>query len=559
MPKPKELTPDPSLHEVWKNAKKTAEAMAKTAKRTKPFEAMMEEMGKLKFGPELDNYAPLYPDWSKMEAQKTKIEGILEKYKKTVSEQLKAIAAKKVDMPKDIPNRLMKALNEIEEALNTQAASAKSAIESDPELGVKLSKEMAKSGGILTPIVVLQHPDIAKLVVAKLGADADIIKPTKLPIEVILSDTKLLSKMTETPDLRTKVVEEAGFSTVVDEIAEAYAEAAAIIKKDPKQADAQKAAVQKRTEVIVQAAATRGAEELARITKVRTDYKMYQIKCTAEVALAVGALAAGIVSLAAGPFTGGASVILGCISLAKGAVELGTKLGKLSLEAEDFAGRLAGRISTLLERYEKAGGAKVGASEMAVNALNAVFSTTFKTISECGSDNEQLGQKINGLEVAAGDTSTKLNKNLEEQDKFLQYMRKWEQESAKVLTPKQAKAVEKLIDALDSNARSVNQLIESVINYNARVKKMRTSHKSLTQLFQTLSAKEPNWAKFGEVVIKFIVGVGFTVAGTSVVPGPDAFKCMELAKQISDAAGTTISSVTTLKDAYEGVKGLIEG
>src|SRR5882762_7576497 len=114
MPKPKELTEIPTFHETWKAAKKTAEAMAKTAKRTGPFQAMMDEIGKLKFGPELDNWHGLYPDWPKMETQKTKIEDILGKYKKAVAEQLKDIAAKKVDMPKDIPMRLQKALEQIE-------------------------------------------------------------------------------------------------------------------------------------------------------------------------------------------------------------------------------------------------------------------------------------------------------------------------------------------------------------------------------------------------------------------------------------------------------------
>src|ERR1051325_2518156 len=385
MPKPKELTANPTFHEIWKAAKKTSEAMAKTAKRTKPYEAMMEELGKLKFGPELDNWHALYPDWPKMEAQKQKIEGILGKYRKTVTDQLKAISSKQVDMPKDIPMKLSKALDEVENGLNAQAALAQSAIETDPELGQKLSKEMAKSGGILTPIVVLQHPDVARLVAAKIGKDAEIFAPKKLPIEVILSDTSLLKKMTETPDLRAKVAEAADFGKVIEEIADAFIASIAEIKKDPDKAEAQKPIVQKRIDAIVQAAANRGAEELARITKVRTDYTKYQIKSTAEVTLAIAGIIGGIISIAATPFTGGASFIIGTIGLVKASMELGTKLGKLSMEAEDFADRLAGRISSLLKRYEDTSNANVGWREMGTVAVNALFSTTFKSIGECSS------------------------------------------------------------------------------------------------------------------------------------------------------------------------------
>src|SRR5260370_33513417 len=127
MPKPKELTAEPTLRGTWQTAKKTAEAMAKTAKRTTHYDDMMKALGKLSFGPDLDVWPGLYPDWPKMEAQKAKIEGVLAKYQKAVGDTLKSIAAKKVDMPKDIPLKLQKALDGIADGLNEQARLSKTA------------------------------------------------------------------------------------------------------------------------------------------------------------------------------------------------------------------------------------------------------------------------------------------------------------------------------------------------------------------------------------------------------------------------------------------------
>ncbi len=477
MPKPKELTAEPTLRGTWQTAKKTAEAMAKTAKRTTHYDDMMKAVGKLSFGPDLDVWPGLYPDWPKMEAQKAKIEGVLAKYQKAVGDTLKSIAAKKVDMPKDIPLKLQKALDGIADGLNEQARLAKTAIETDGELGVKQSKEMAKSGGVLTPILVLKHPDISKLVIEKLGDDAKIIKPNTLPVEVIVSDTSILKSLTETPDLRAKAAEAGNFAKVINDIYLAYAKAADDIKKKPDSADAQKAIIQKKVEESVYAAAARASAEIERITKVRTDYRKYQVKCTGEIVLSVAGLVAGIVSISAGPFTGGASVVIGCMALAKGAVDLGTKIGKLSLEAEDFAARLGGRISSLLKRYKDESDAYTGGRELVTTATNAVFPTTFKTISECSGDCGQLGDKINHLEVYAGDVSSTLNDLLDKQDTLSKTLKKWEQESAAVLKPNQVAAIMKVIKKLEDNAGEAGTLIKDVIAFNTRVKAMRTRHR----------------------------------------------------------------------------------
>ena len=136
-------------------------------------------------------------------------------------------------------------------------------------------------------------------------------------------------------------------------------------------------------------------------------------------------------------------------------------------------------------------------------------------------------------------------------------MKKWEQESAKTLKPNQVAAITKLIKSLDKNEVEVNSVIEQVIKLNERVKTMRPKHAGLDQAIKQLSAKEPNWAKFGEVFIKLLVGAGYIVTGTSVIPGPDPAECLKVANKIAEVTGALSGTVGTLKELYEGAAELV--
>ena len=73
---------------------------------------------------------------------------------------------------------------------------------------------------------------------------------------------------------------------------------------------------------------------------------------------------------------------------------------------------------------------------------------------------------------------------------------------------------------------------------------------------KTLSAKEPTWAKVGEVLINTSANVEFLVAAN--VAWPDAYKIAETTKAIVDTVGNVAGSLDGAKSLILDAKGVIE-
>ena len=78
MPVPAEIS-KPAFRAIWQTAKKRAAEKAKRLKNESSYSVFSDQL-KLSLGPELDKWPKLYPDVKKMQAQKVKIEGIIDKY-----------------------------------------------------------------------------------------------------------------------------------------------------------------------------------------------------------------------------------------------------------------------------------------------------------------------------------------------------------------------------------------------------------------------------------------------------------------------------------------------
>ena len=436
MPVPAEIS-KPAFRAIWQTAKKRAAEKAKRLKNESSYSVFSDQL-KLSLGPELDKWPKLYPDFKKMQAQKVKIEGIIDKYDR--------FAKKANGVDKKVIKTIKEGLKELRETLDSREERAKELIDSDLDLGLKKSK-----GKQHMPIMVFQHPDISSMVMKEAPKAKDVITVNKLPMIILLDDDSILKKIGDSDDvdalLAQKVRDAAKFDKTIKEIGTMYGKLAEVVRKDPSKFKKAEDLFEKTVEKACQDAADRGGAELVRLTKVRTNYRNYKIKTTVNLTLAITGTVAGAVSLGLAPFTGGASMIVTAIGVAKGAAEIGIQLAKIVMSAEELADKLRGNIQELLKRYQDVKSGTVGATEMAVTLLNAVSPTFFTTIKKCNGLCGDVGDRIDGLEVKAGDTSKKLTEVLDAQEKVTKGLRAWEREAKALLTPKEAKAIEKLFDA----------------------------------------------------------------------------------------------------------------
>ncbi|MCH8035727.1 MAG: hypothetical protein IIC53_01215 [Proteobacteria bacterium] len=545
MPVPAEIS-KPAFRAIWQTAKKSAAEKAKRLKNESSYSVFSDQL-KLSLGPELDKWPKLYPDFKKMQAQKVKIEGIIDKYDR--------FAKKANGVDKKVIKTIKEGLKELRETLDSREERAKELIDSDLDLGLKKSK-----GKQHMPIMVFQHPDISSMVMKEAPKAKDVITVNKLPMIILLDDDSILKKIGDSDDvdalLAQKVRDAAKFDKTIKEIGTMYGKLAEVVRKDPSKFKKAEDLFEKTVEKACQDAADRGSAELVRLTKVRTNYRNYKIKTTVNLTLAITGTVAGAVSLGLAPFTGGASMIVTAIGVAKGAAEIGIQLAKIVLSAEELADKLRSDIRKLLKRYQEVKSGTVGATEMAVTLLNAVSPLHFSTIKGCNGLCGEVGDRIDGLEVKAGDTSKKLTEVLDAQEKVTKGLRAWEREAKALLTPKEAKAIEKLFSKLDGSTKQVGDLIDKVIQLNQRVKRARADHRRLSADLKKLSGKEPTWAKVGEVLIDTSANVAFLVSAN--VSWPDAYQIAESTKAIVDVIGNVAGSLDGAKSLIEDAIDVIE-
>ena len=281
---------EPQLRAIWKQAKKEASAAAAAQKQADAYSGLVKSLS-LSLGPELDRWVTFYGDFPKMKAQTKKIGGILDTYGQSIAAS---------GLHASVTDKLSSGLNDVRSALDLREKTAKNLLESDVDRAIKESK-----GKPATPIVVFKQ-DLADLVMKRAPWAAEIVALNKLPIEVILSDTATLKKVGESNDdgnLGQKVRDAAGFEQVLTDITLAYETYALEVSGDPQAAAAAEKVFETAIQEACQDAADRGGAELARMVKVRADYRKYEIKTGVNLTLAIVGTFAGAASLGLAPFT----------------------------------------------------------------------------------------------------------------------------------------------------------------------------------------------------------------------------------------------------------------
>jgi hypothetical protein len=530
----------PPLRPIWSAAKKTAEAKAKELKEDAKFADLAKRM-KDSLGPDLEAWPKDYPKFDKLKTNKTKIDTTIHNYSETL---------KNAPVNANVKKPLTDALAKIKKAMDERLVEAKEHIDSDLKLGIKESQKKQH-----TPLIIFNQ-DIAKQVNEK--APKANLEAEKLLLEVILSDDKVLKNIPEgldDPVLAKELREAANFHLVIEQLAKLMTDCGASVKSD-KDVPAAEHKFEQGMDKIIEECLNRTAKPVFELTGVRSDYKMYKIKQAASLGASIAGAVGGVVGLAITPFTGGASTILGIISLINAGITIGRQLATLSEEAEGLINRVAVDINTLNKQYESASKTLVGVGEMGKTLVNSTFGPALTTIKGCKGDCDTVTDKINGLTVKTHDEAQDLGKMLTEQSKLQKQLSEFERISKPQLEPAEIQKFTLIDKAVDASAKSVEKLIKDIETLDKRVATCKVSHKILAGALGQIAAKEPTWAQVGEILISAVVAAGFMVGGN--VNTPDPYKCLELVDKINTGLGDALSTLTAASSAAGDLNDLIK-
>jgi hypothetical protein len=530
-----EILGTPPLRKKWKDAKQKAQEAAKKTKETPKLDALQKNTLKESLGPDLDAWPKLYPDWTKLQAGKSKIDSTITTYE---------TAIKNSGLSENIRKLMTAPLTEIKTEMAKRLEKAHELVSSDLKAATKASKKA------IPPIVLVQH-EVAHLVAEKAGATR--LKPVRIYLEIILSDDKVLKNVPAGLDnglLAQKIHDRVGFASLIEDLAH-------LLKTvDKMEVDAAEAKFEAGMDEIIHKVLDRAAEPILELVKVRSEYRMYKVKKGATLALATGGVVASIASLAASPFTGGVSTVAGIIGLFKAVSTLMVEANNLAMGTEEFIGKVTEDLRTLYKQYKKASETVVGVGEIAKVTANSLIGPWITTIKSAKEGCEQAESKNNGLIVKANDEAEKLGQVLTKQEVLYQQLRAYEESNKKLFSPEEVAALLKIQKGIETTAKSVQSLIEAVSKLHGRTEHNKGALVMLHSAMAQLAAKEPTWSKVGQMVAQVAVSAGLMIAGGVNVPEP--MECMKLTKEIAENAGRVLESLESVKDLIEGFNDMLK-
>lgn len=405
---------------------------------------------------------------------------------------------------------------------------------------------------------LFEHKDISPLINAKLSQQQrDALGLGALPISLILADKLVMERLAEAadmPNVQEKVKNAADFGKIVQSIAEVAAQAADIVIDDPTMGKTAEGLIGAAVEEAIIDAGTRALKQVDHFEDIRVDVKKYKVVAAVKVSAGVLGLVAGVVGIALAPFTFGASLVLACAGLWRGAIQLGDQLGKLSLEAEETAGLIADQTISMLDSYEDWKNNAVGAAEVGKELLKVVLPTDLiPTIKGVRGLLGTLNSKTNIIEIDVDELSKTLSqltdKELEATRAFEQFLR----ENRDVLTKKEKDKVEKLLRKIPELRQSVEQAITDVMAMNTRVDKCRHYHEVLTAGYMNLQGKNPIWAVVVNELIPLAADIGIAAGGGIGGAVESLGAVAEAGKKAADSIGLILSVGNDLYDIVDDV------
>lgn len=540
-PSPATILDTSGLRTKWKNAKTLAEKAA-GSKEGSALSKLHKEKMKDSLGPDLEAWPKSYPKYDKLEENKKKLDTKLDAYTKAVKESTLSDPVKKP---------MLTALKEIKEDMNGRLKKAELLIMSDPKLESKLPKNLEEEQTKVIQPIKLFFEDVANEVAQKAGTTK--FKPTSIPLEVILTDERILKHIPNNVQdglLKHEMYDKANRGQIITDLVNLLK---SVDKLDP---NAAKTAFDQGHEKIIEKALERAGEPILRLVKIRAEYRMYKVKKGVTLTLAVGSAMASVAGLAVTPFTGGASTVAGILGLIKSVNIICTEVAGLAATVEGFIDKVTEDIDELVSDYKNVGSTGVGIGETGKTVVNSLIGPAFNTIKDAKKNCDQVNDKINGLETKAHDQATLLGGWMDKQTATDKALKQFEDQNKGKLTPKEAEQLKTIGAKVAQAEKAIPPLLTSIPELYKRVKTNTKTYKELKVAIDTLAAKEPTWAKIAEVLIPVATSVGLMVAGNVGVPEPMEF--LKLAHTVVEDTKRVLEPLETAKDLAEDLVEMVK-
>lgn len=218
--------------------------------------------------------------------------------------------------------------------------------------------------------------------------------------------------------------------------------------------------------------------------KTRKDYKSYKLGAGVSLAIGTCGFVGSIAGVAGSIVSGGATLVLALIGLFRSIVSVVKKIDDLWQEAEGIQTRLVASANNLQHIYNIRGKQALGARSTLETTFNAVLgSACLPSLNALESNCKLWRNKLNGIDVAAGDAAALAVKSLAEAEKL-----------EKLLQGAKTKQAAKALAELTKLRKLIHENLESCHAQSARCKRGRELHWIYDGVVQRLKRDQPEWS-----------------------------------------------------------------
>lgn len=245
------------------------------------------------------------------------------------------------------------------------------------------------------------------------------------------------------------------------------------------------------------------AARWAKFAAKYAQYRSYQIKTGANIAIGVLGTAGLIAGIAA---SHGAGLVIGIIGLARTVSTLLNTCYRAMQDADKVGKDLAKALAILSKQYSSA--ATQAAKEIAGTTLKSILSVDapfIETLPKCQTMFKDWDDKVAGVTIAGREASKAITSLLKACSQAEDEFKKATKAEAKSVYGKLSKAR----DALDKALNEVSDLM-------AKVTKFEKNSPGLKKVLDALQSDNPPFANIFEKVMPVLVSIGIAAAGAGV-------------------------------------------
>lgn len=245
------------------------------------------------------------------------------------------------------------------------------------------------------------------------------------------------------------------------------------------------------------------AERWAKFASKHAQYRKYQIKTGANIAIGVLGTAGLIAGIAASQ---GAGLVIGIVGLARTVSTLVNTCYRAMQDADKVGDALAKSLAILTKQYTSA--AKQAAKEIAGTTLKSILSVDapfIETLPKCQTMFKDWDDKVAGVTIAGREASKAITGLLKACNQAEEIFKNASKAEAKSAFAKLSKARE----ALDKALNQISDLM-------AKVSKFEKNAPGLKKTLDALQSDNPPFANIFEKVMPVLVSIGIAAGGAGV-------------------------------------------